>query len=100
MIVLDAVTMGYGSRVLFENVGIAFNAGNRYGLTGPNGAGKSTLLKIIMGQLEPTQGVVKLPKKVGFLRQDIEGFRNNRVVDVVVMGNLKLFETLTERDRL
>ena len=100
MIVLDAVTMGYGSRVLFENVGIAFNEGNRYGLTGPNGAGKSTLLKIIMGQLEPTQGFVKLPKKVGFLRQDIEGFKNNRVIDVVVMGNPKLFETLTERDRL
>lgn len=100
MIVLDAVTMSYGSRTLFENVNIAFNEGNRYGLTGPNGAGKSTLLKIIMGQLDPTQGHVKLPKRVGFLRQDIEGFKNNRVLDVVIMGNLKLYEALSERDRL
>ncbi len=100
MIVLDAVSMAYGSRTLFENINIAFNEGNRYGLTGPNGAGKSTLLKIVMGQCEPTQGFVKLPKKVGFLRQDIEGFKNTRVLDAVIMGNVKLFETLEERDRL
>ncbi|MCH9631730.1 MAG: putative ABC transporter ATP-binding protein YbiT [Chlamydiae bacterium] len=100
MIVLDSVTMGYGSRTLFEKVCCAFNDGNRYGLTGPNGAGKSTLLKIIMGQLEPTQGCVKLPKKVGFLRQDIEGFKDFKIIDVVIMGNLRLFEAFQEREKL
>lgn len=100
MIVLDTVTMTYGSRVLFENINCSFNEGNRYGLTGPNGAGKSTLLKIIMGQIEPTSGFVKLPKKIGFLRQDIEGFKDTKVLDVVVMGNKKLFETLVEREKL
>ena len=94
MIVLDAVTMGYGSRTLFENVNISFNEGNRYGLTGPNGAGKSTLLKIVMGKVEPTQGYVKLPRRVGFLRQ------NNLVIDVVIMGNIRLFNAIVERDKL
>lgn len=100
MIVLDAVAMSYGSRTLFENVCISFNEGNRYGLTGPNGAGKSTLLKIIMGQQEPTSGHVKLPRKVGFLRQDIEHFKDFRVLDVVIMGNKRLYDVLIERDRL
>lgn len=100
MIVLDNVAMSYGSRTLFENVNIAFNEGKRYGLTGPNGAGKSTLLKIIMGQKEPNQGFVKLPRKVGFLRQDIEEFKNHKVIDVVVMGNLRLYEALQEREKL
>lgn len=100
MIVLDNVTMSYGSRTLFENVMIAFNDGQRYGLTGPNGAGKSTLLKVIMGQLKPNQGSVKLPKRVGFLRQDIEEFKDCKVIDVVIMGNPRLFKALAEREKL
>jgi len=100
MIVLDSVAISYGSRTLFENVNISFNKGNRYGLTGPNGAGKSTLLKIIMGQEEPTVGHVKLPRKVGFLRQDIEHFKDFRVLDVVIMGNRKLYDVLIEREKL
>ncbi|MCH9634780.1 MAG: putative ABC transporter ATP-binding protein YbiT [Chlamydiae bacterium] len=100
MIVLDSVAMSYGSRTLFENVTISFNEGNRYGLTGPNGAGKSTLLKIIMGQKDPTTGHIKLPPKVGFLRQDIEYFKKFRVLDVVIMGNQRLFDAFQERDRL
>lgn len=100
MIVLDSVAMSYGSRTLFENVNISFNEGNRYGLTGPNGAGKSTLLKIIMGKQEPTSGHIKLPNRIGFLRQDIEHFKDFRVLDVVIMGNQKLYEVLEERERL
>ena len=53
-ITLDRISKSFGSRILFDGVTIAFNPGNRYGLTGPNGAGKSTLLKIIMGFIEPT----------------------------------------------
>lgn len=100
MIVLDSVAMSYGSRTLFEDVNIAFNEGNRYGLTGPNGAGKSTLLKIIMGKKDPTSGHVKLPRKVGFLRQDIEHFKDFKVLDVVIMGNQRLYDALVERDQL
>jgi ATPase subunit of ABC transporter with duplicated ATPase domains len=86
--------------VLFDKVSIIFNPGNRYGLTGPNGSGKSTLLKIIMGFIEPTGGSVSLPDKVGILRQNIEAFRASKVLDVVIMGNSRLWEALQERDRL
>ena len=71
MITLSKVSKSFGSRILFEDVTMTFNAGNRYGLTGPNGAGKTTLLKIIMGSEEPTSGTVTLPDRVGILRQDI-----------------------------
>lgn len=100
MITLNSVTKKVGTRLLFEDVTATFNEGCRYGLTGPNGAGKSTLLKIVMGEVEPTSGSVSKPKKVGFLKQNIEDYADVRVVDTIIMGNKRLWDTLTERDRL
>jgi ATPase subunit of ABC transporter with duplicated ATPase domains len=100
MITLSKVSKSFGSRILFDDVTITFNAGNRYGLTGPNGAGKTTLLKIIMGLEEPTSGTVTLPDRVGILRQNIEAFKNEKVLDVVIMGNNRLWEAFKERDSL
>ncbi|MFA6118410.1 MAG: ABC-F family ATP-binding cassette domain-containing protein [Parachlamydiales bacterium] len=100
MITLESISKKFGPRTLFENVTISFNDGSRYGLTGPNGSGKSTLLKIIMGLDEPDFGKVFRPKKVGFLKQNIEDFKNFRVIDSVIYGNNRLFEAFKERDEL
>lgn len=99
-ITLSNISKSFGSRILFEDVTVKFNAGDRYGLTGPNGSGKSTLLKIIMGLEEPLTGTVSLPDRVGILRQNIEDFRSCRVVDVVIMGNQRLWKAMQERDAL
>lgn len=100
MITLDNISKSFGGRTLFEDVTITFNTGNRYGLTGPNGCGKSTLLRIIMGLEEATTGSITLPDRVGILKQNIEAFRDNTVLDVVIMGNARLWEALQERDAL
>ncbi|MFY7843294.1 MAG: ABC-F family ATP-binding cassette domain-containing protein [Rhabdochlamydiaceae bacterium] len=100
MITLNSVTKKIGGRTLFEEITASFNKGHRYGLTGPNGAGKSTLLGIMMGIVEPTSGSVTLPKKVGFLKQNLEAYRNFKVLDTVIMGNQRLWKALAERDKL
>lgn len=100
MITLNQISKSFGSRILFDQVTATFNAGNRYGLTGPNGAGKSTLLKIIMGLEEATSGTVTLPDRVGILRQNIEDFHDFKVLDVVIMGNKRLWKAMKERDAL
>jgi ATPase subunit of ABC transporter with duplicated ATPase domains len=100
MLTLSEVSKSFGSRTLFEDVTVTFNAGCRYGLTGPNGAGKSTLLRIIMGLEEPTTGSVTHPDRVGILKQNIEAFSDFRVIDVVVMGNKPLWDAIQERDAL
>ncbi|MCX6987824.1 MAG: ABC-F family ATP-binding cassette domain-containing protein [Chlamydiae bacterium] len=100
MITLNSISKKIGPRVLFDDITVTFSQGNRYGLTGPNGAGKSTLLKIVMKLEEPTSGSVTLPKKVGYLKQNIEDFKDARLIDVVMMGNPRLWDTLVERDRL
>lgn len=92
--------MAWGGRILFEGVNVSFQPNHRYGLTGPNGSGKSTFLKIIRREEEPTTGSISLPRKTGFLRQNIEDFREQKVRDVVVMGNERLWEALEERDAL
>lgn len=100
MITLNRISKSFGSRILFDDVTMTFNAGNRYGLTGPNGAGKSTLLKIVMGLEEPTSGTITLPDRVGILKQNIEAYKDISVIDVVMMGNARLWETFKERDQL
>jgi len=99
-IVLDRISKSFGTKVLFDEVTTTFIPGERYGLTGPNGAGKSTLLKIIMGFIEPSSGHVILPEKVGILKQNIEDFQNMLVLEVVIMGNQRLWKVLQERDTL
>lgn len=100
MITLNGITKKMGMRTLFEDVTITFNKGNRYGLTGPNGAGKSTLLKIMMGQEEASSGSILLPKRVGFLKQNIEAFSDMTLLDVVMMGNVPLWAAMEEQNRL
>ncbi len=100
MITLSELSKKVGSRLLFENVNVTFNAGHRYGLTGPNGSGKSTMMKIMVGTEEATGGTVTLPRRVGFLKQNIEDFKDQDVINTVIMGNKRLWDALQERDRL
>lgn len=49
-----------GDRHLFSGFSFNFENGKRVGVCGRNGLGKTTLLKIIIGQLAPTEGTVKI----------------------------------------
>src|SRR5918997_6134741 len=100
MISVNAVSMQFGSKVLFEDVTTTFSAARRYGLTGPNGAGKSTFMKLLTGELTPQKGTVARPAKLGVLRQDQFAFDRSRVLDAVIMGNARLWTALQERDGL
>jgi len=57
---LDGVTKRYGDRTLVRDLSLTVLRGDRLGLIGPNGAGKSTLLRLLVGELEPDEGQLRL----------------------------------------
>lgn len=99
-ITLQKISKTFGARTLFDDVTASFLPGKRYGLTGPNGSGKTTLMGIITGRVPATSGTITLPPRVGILRQNIEDFKEYKVLDVVIMGNKRLWDAMTERDKL
>ena len=58
--------MELGGRTLFSGFDYTFENGQRIGVCGRNGLGKSTLLKLIIGQLTPTEGTVKIGQLTKF----------------------------------
>ena len=102
MISANGVTLRLGKRALFEDVNIKFTEGNCYGLIGANGAGKSTFLKILSGQLEPTKGdiVITPGQRLSFLQQDHFKYDAYTVLDTVIMGNLRLYEIMKEKEAI
>ena len=54
------VRHGFGGETLIDGLSLKIMRGDRIGLVGNNGVGKSTLLKILLGQIEPQSGSVKL----------------------------------------
>ncbi len=61
---LEHVGKAYGECKIVDDFSCRIQRGDKIGLLGPNGAGKSTLLKIILGELQPDQGQVKLGTKI------------------------------------
>ena len=57
---LDAVSKSFGARQLIKSLSLRIMRGDRIGLIGENGSGKSTLIRVILGELAPDLGTVRL----------------------------------------
>ncbi|MBZ4246145.1 ATP-binding cassette domain-containing protein [Streptococcus pneumoniae] len=102
MLTVSDVSLRFSDRKLFDDVNIKFTEGNTYGLIGTNGAGKSTFLKILAGDIEPTTGHISLgpDERLSVLRQNHFDYEDERAIDVVIMGNEKLYSIMKEKDAI
>jgi len=87
---LEHVSKSYGDRKLVEDFSCRIQRGDKIGLLGPNGAGKSTLLKMILGNLDPDSGKVKLGTKISVayfdqLREQLDD--NATLADTISQGS-------------
>src|SRR5690606_28334848 len=58
------ITMGFGDKLLYENLSFSLPPAGIVGIIGPNGAGKTTLFKLITGQLKPLSGTLEIGETV------------------------------------
>ncbi|MEA4986706.1 MAG: ATP-binding cassette domain-containing protein [Anaerovorax sp.] len=102
MITVTNVSLNFSGQALFKDVDLKFTPGNCYGIIGANGAGKSTFLRILSGELEPSTGSVSIPPHVrmSVLKQDHFAYDEYTVLDTVIMGNLRLYQIMQEKDAL
>ncbi len=61
---LEHVSQRYGDKVILRDFSTVIQRGDRIGIVGANGAGKSTLVKILLGEITPDEGKVKLGTKL------------------------------------
>lgn len=71
-----------GEIVIASNLDLRIMRGDRLGLIGPNGAGKTTLLRLILGQIPPDQGTVRLAKtlEIAYLDQTRASLRADQTL--------------------
>jgi ATP-binding cassette subfamily F protein uup len=87
---LDAVGKSYGGEPIVRDFSARIMRGDRIGLIGPNGAGKTTLLRLLLGELKPDEGEVRLGANVqiAYYDQQREQLDPERTVfDTVGDGN-------------
>ena len=76
------VSMGFGDRLLYENLSFALPPNGIVGIIGPNGAGKTTLFKLITGQLKPLTGHFEVGETVqlAYVDQEHDNLDPNKTV--------------------
>ena len=88
LLTIDNMSKSYTERMLFDNVSLGINEGNKIGVIGINGTGKSTLLKIIAGLEDMDQGnlVKGRQVRVSYLPQTPEFDDNKTLLENVIHG--------------
>src|SRR6202140_2301332 len=89
MISFSNIHKQYGKQLVFVDASFQLNPGEKVGLVGPNGSGKTTLFRMVVGEEDPDEGEVSVPKKltVGYFRQDVEEMKGRSVLDEAIAGS-------------
>jgi ATP-binding cassette, subfamily F, member 3 len=95
MLTISHVTKSFGADVLFEEVSLQVNRGDRLGLIGANGSGKSTLLSLILGRDEPDSGRIQLQKgaRAGFLPQENAPVGDETVLQLATLQDWSILDS-------
>jgi ATP-binding cassette subfamily F protein uup len=90
---VENISFAYGGRTIVSDFSTTIMRGDKIGLIGPNGAGKTTLLRLLLGQLEPQSGSVRLGTnlEVAYFDQLREQLNEDATVQDNVAGGNETF---------
>jgi len=102
MIIINNLSKNYGKKVLFENISLNINKGEKIGLIGPNGSGKTTLFSLILGEIESSAGEVRVHKNthIGYLPQEASFKSERTVLSEVTEGDERIIRLKKEKAEL
>ncbi len=92
MINISNLSLYFGDRVIFDNIGLTIKDNDKIGIVGRNGAGKTTLFKLILKELLPDNGQILIPNNqtLGYLKQELNLNTGNTVIE----ETLKAFDEI------
>ncbi|MEF9841601.1 MAG: ABC-F family ATP-binding cassette domain-containing protein [Raoultibacter sp.] len=99
---LEHISKAFGSHVLFEDVTLRLEEGDRLALVGPNGAGKTTLLNIVSGTEDADDGRVLFAKgaQVGYLEQEAIEMEERSIFEEVISSQVEVLNAEQHLRRL
>ncbi|HXS97431.1 MAG TPA: ABC-F family ATP-binding cassette domain-containing protein [Candidatus Limnocylindrales bacterium] len=102
MISFTSIHKQYGRQLVFVDASFQLNPGEKVGLVGPNGSGKTTLFRMIVGEEEPDEGDISVPKRltIGYFRQDVEEMQGRSALDEAIAGSGRLGDLHHELEEL
>ena len=75
-----------GGRVLFDDLSFKVSSGKHVALVGANGVGKTTVLRLLSGEENPQEGVVRVDGRLGYMRQFVGSFDAGATVHDLFLG--------------
>lgn len=94
VLTIDSMSFKYDKEWVLKNIDLNIYRGDKVCLVGPNGAGKTTLTRLIMGQLQPREGIIQTGERTfaGYYAQhqvdtlDLENTAYDEVASTVATG--------------
>jgi ATP-binding cassette subfamily F protein 3 len=102
MIAIQNLSKSYGKRVLFRDISLHINKGEKIGMIGPNGTGKSTFFQLLLGESEPSGGAIQMQKntRIGYLPQESHFLSEHTVLQELTEGDDALRKLKKEKEEL
>jgi len=87
MLRVERLSLSFGERKVLDDISFTVSRGEKVGLTGANGAGKTTILRVLIGEISPESGFVRIKKgvKVSYVPQHLSLDQSESNLDVLAL---------------
>lgn len=94
MIQVSGVQKTAGGKILFSDASFQVYEGEKVGLVGSNGAGKTTFFRLLVGEEQPEQGTIVVPKEesLAYFSQKVGEMKGRSALEEVMSGNSRIVE--------